>query len=87
MTPLKANISSSIITVYLKVISSASQFGLKLINIIDYSIVYNTTGAHAAELRGGTFRLALELTNQSPSCISEGGPSQNREINRPFYTS
>ncbi len=27
---------------------------------IDDTIVYNTTGAHATELRGGMFRLALE---------------------------
>ncbi len=54
--------------------------GLKLISNIDDAIVYNTTGAHAAELRGGTFSLAnhntlAQLTNQSPSCISEGGAS------------
>jgi len=58
---------------------------LKLIRNIDDDIVYKTTGAHAAELRGGTFRHALDslanpnppnqLTNQSPSCISEGGAS------------
>ncbi len=34
--------------------------GLKLISKIDDAIVYNTTRAHAAELRGGTFRRTLE---------------------------
>ncbi len=34
---------------------------LKLISNIDDVIVYNTTGAHAAEERGGTFRHALEV--------------------------
>ncbi len=34
---------------------------LKLISNIDNAIVYNTTGAHAAELRGGTFRRALKV--------------------------
>ncbi len=33
--------------------------GLKLINI-DNTTVYNSTGAHAAEERGGTFRRAVE---------------------------
>ena len=33
--------------------------GLKLISNIDDVIVYNTTGAHAAEVRGRTFRHAL----------------------------
>ncbi len=28
--------------------------------IIDNATVYNSTGAHAAELRGGTFRRAVE---------------------------
>ncbi len=53
---------------------------------IDYAIVYNTTGAHAAEVRVGTFRHALEavlanhntldqLTSLSSLCISEGGAS------------
>ncbi len=35
--------------------------GLKLISSIDDAIGYNTTGAHAAELRGGTFRRTLEV--------------------------
>ncbi len=59
---------------------------LKLISNIDDAIVYNTTGAHATEVRGGTFRCALEaglanhntldqLTNRSALCISEGGAS------------
>ncbi len=61
-----------------------SQTLLKLISNIEDAIVYNTTRAHAAELRGGTFstRGGLanhntldQLTNQSPSCISEGGAS------------
>ncbi len=34
--------------------------GLKLISIIDNATVYNSTGAHATELRGGTFRRAVE---------------------------
>ena len=33
--------------------------GLKLISIIDNATVYNSTGAHAAEARGGTFRRIL----------------------------
>jgi len=33
---------------------------LKSISNIDDGIVYNTTGAHAAEVRGGTFRCAVE---------------------------
>ncbi len=39
-------------------ISSVS-IGLKMISNIDDAIVYNTTGVHAAEVRGGTFRRAL----------------------------
>ncbi len=34
---------------------------LKLISNIDDAIVYNTTRAHAAELRGGRFRRTLEV--------------------------
>ncbi len=30
-----------------------------MISNIDDAIVYNTTGVHAAEVRGGTFRRAL----------------------------
>ncbi len=40
------------------------------------AIDYNTNGAYAAEVRGVTFRRALgQLTNLSPSRISEGGAS------------
>ncbi len=51
---------------------------------IDDAIVYNTTRAHS-EVRGGTFldctdglanhNTLGQLTNQSPSRISEGGAS------------
>ncbi len=47
--------------------------GLKLISIIDNATVYNSTGAHAAEEKGGTFRRLAnhntlsQLTNLSPS--------------------
>ncbi len=34
--------------------------GFKLIRNIDDASFYNTSGPHAAELRGGTFRRALE---------------------------
>ncbi len=34
--------------------------GLKLISIIDNATVYNSTGAHAAEERGGTLDVHLE---------------------------
>ncbi len=57
----------------------------KLINNIDDVIVYNTTGAHATEVRGVMFWTALgslvnhntlgQLTNLSPLRISEGGAS------------
>ncbi len=57
---------------------------LKLISNI-HATLYNSTRAHAAELRGGTFRRTLgglanhntlsQLTNLSLSRISEGGAS------------
>ncbi len=42
-------------------------FGLKLIRDIDDAIVYNTTGAYAAEERGVTFRctLGMNLANHN----------------------
>ncbi len=58
---------------------------LTLVSNIDDAIVYNTVGAHAAELRGEMFKRThgglanhntmSQLTNLSPSCISEGGAS------------
>ncbi len=54
-------------------------FGFKLISNIEDAIVYNTIGAHAAEPRGGTFRLGLAnhntLDQLNQSCISEGEAS------------
>ncbi len=79
--PLKAMLAQVIFTDILCI-----SIGLKLISNIDNAVVYNTTGAHAVEARGGTFRCALEdglanqntldqLTNLSPLHISEGGAS------------
>ncbi len=42
-------------------------FGLKLISNIDDVIVYNTTGAHAAEVRGGMFIHALDAVRGGKS--------------------